>query len=76
MKKTRPVWIVISSNWRENRTVEELQKTFFGIHKFSKYIVDKTPENISREDIGSYCPSTSHSEKYNSHTVARLENLD
>lgn len=60
IEKTRSVWIVISSSWRENRTVEELKETFFGIHDFSKYIVDKTPDKISKNEIGAYCSSEIH----------------
>ncbi len=62
--KTRNVWIVVSSSWRENRSVEELRNTFFGIHEFSRYIVDKTPEKVSRKELGAYCPSKRHAEKY------------
>lgn len=35
------VHIVISSTWRTNRSVDDL-KAIFHMHKFSKYIVDKT----------------------------------
>jgi len=62
IEKVRNVWIVVSSSWRETRTVEELQSTFFKIHDFSRYIVDKTPEKIPRNELGTYCPSKSHSE--------------
>jgi hypothetical protein len=47
IEKTGKVWIVISSAWREGegRTVDDLRTKFFHIHNFSKYIIDKTPEN-------------------------------
>lgn len=38
--------IVISSRWREGRTVEELKTIYFRMHSFSKYIIDKTPDKI------------------------------
>lgn len=66
IEKVRNVWIVVSSSWRENRSVEELRSTFFGIHEFSRYIVDKTPEEVSIKELGTYCPSKSHSEEYSS----------
>lgn len=60
LEKTKKVSIVISSAWREGRTVEELRKTFFGIHNFSKYIIDKTPKKISKEKINDYCSKGWH----------------
>lgn len=66
IEKSMQVWIVISSSWRENRTVEELKTTIFGIHNFSKYIVDKTPEEIPENEISSYCSKESHLKKYSS----------
>ncbi len=41
IQKIANVYIVISSAWRKNRTVDELI-TIFSSHEFSKYIVDKT----------------------------------
>lgn len=64
IEKTRAVRIVVSSNWRETRSVEELQSTFFGIHEFSRYIIDKTPEKISQEELKNHCPSKIHHDKY------------
>ena len=60
------VWVVISSSWRTGTSIEELSETFFGIHNFSKYIVDKTPEKMSEEEIVSLCPKKSHSKTYSS----------
>ncbi len=64
VEKTTQVWIVISSNWRTNCSIDELRTTFFGIHNFSKYIVDKTPDEVPREELASYCCSERHLEKY------------
>lgn len=66
IEQTTHVWVVISSSWREDRSVEELKTTFFGMHHFSKYIVDKTPEKVPKEEIGMLCCSAGHSEKYSS----------
>lgn len=66
VEKTTKVWIVISSVWREDRSVEELKTAFFGIHNFSKYIVDKTPEEVPEEELAFYCSSEIHSTKYGS----------
>lgn len=52
INKTRDVQIVMSSAWREKRSAKQLQ-TFFGIHEFSKYIVDKTVDILSREEEAS-----------------------
>ena len=59
------VWVVISSSWRIGVTIEDLRETFFGIHNFSKYIVDKTPETISQEEIAFLCPKKRHPETCN-----------
>ncbi len=66
MEKIAQVGIVISSSWRENRTVEDLKNTIFGIHNFARYIIDKTPESLPEKDIALYCPSERHLEKYSS----------
>lgn len=50
IEKTTKVWIVISSSWREGYSVEELRTTFFGIHNFSRCIVDKTPEEVPKDE--------------------------
>ncbi len=63
IEKKRSVWIVISSSWRDDRTVDELRNTFFGIHDFSRYIVDKTPEDLPRHCISKYCSSSCHADK-------------
>jgi Swiss Army Knife RNA repair-like protein len=64
MEKVAQVAVVISASWRENRSVEELKTTFFGIHNFSKYIIDKTPETLSKEEGALNCPATQHNEEY------------
>lgn len=55
IEKTRKVSIVITSSWREGRSAEELRTTFFGIHDFSKYIVDTTPVRTRRAKIEGSC---------------------
>lgn len=62
IEKIAKVSIVISSNWRLNRSVEELSQDTFVMHNFSKYIIDKTPEKLSEEEISTYCIDKSHSE--------------
>lgn len=54
IEKTYDVWIVISSSWRENHTLSELKNDIFGIHKFSNYIVDMTP-NLKKEKFKKLC---------------------
>ncbi len=34
--------IVLSSSWREGRSIQELREIYFANHSFSKYLVDKT----------------------------------
>ena len=41
--KTVNLHIIISSSWRENRSVDDL-KQIFSTHQFSNYIIDKTTE--------------------------------
>lgn len=52
------VKIVISSNWRYKITVEELKTSIFGIHHFSKYIVDKTMDDL--DDAKPFCRHPHH----------------
>lgn len=74
IEKTRKVWIVISSNWRENRTVDELKNSYFGIHEFSRNIVDKTPDKISQLDLKSCC-SVVDSHLKNNYLVCRASEI-
>jgi hypothetical protein len=39
------VVIVLSSAWRVNRTVDQIKNQMFVIWPFSKYIIDKTPDD-------------------------------
>lgn len=64
IEKTAQVSIVISSSWREGQSVERLKKALFGIHNFSKYIIDKTPEKIEEKEWVTYCCSKKHADKY------------
>lgn len=62
--KTKNVYIVISSSWREKRTAKELKSVYFQNHKFSRYIVDKTPDRIPHAKIRKHCKTGSHDKKY------------
>ena len=42
------VVIILSSAWRINRTVDEIKNQIFKNWSFSKYIIDKTPDNFWR----------------------------
>lgn len=44
------VVIVLSSAWRVNRTVDQIKNQVFVIWPFSKYIIDKTPDDSRWED--------------------------
>lgn len=50
-KTEKPVGIVLSSAWRERRTVGFL-KELFRQHEFSKYLIDKTPEGFDSGSRG------------------------
>ncbi len=43
-KAARPM-IVLSSSWREGRSLQELREIYFGMYSFSRYIVDKTAKS-------------------------------
>ena len=48
MEKTHQVAIVLSSAWRENGTIEEIQNQMFAMWPFSQKIIDKTVHNGAR----------------------------
>lgn len=54
IEKIARVAVVISSSWREGKTVEELRGDFFKIHNFSKYIIDKTPDKVPKNEWRNY----------------------
>lgn len=57
--------IIISSTWRKNLTVTELQEVFSD-QAFSKFIFDKTPEvEGDFENWKSYCSEASHFDRRN-----------
>lgn len=58
-KTVVPVWIVISSGWRDVGTVEELKNKYFSAFSFSRYIVDKTGA-LSFEESKSSCKAKAH----------------
>lgn len=47
VQTVKNVAIVISSDWRQNHTVSQL-KEIFANHKFSTFIIDKTPESTDQ----------------------------
>lgn len=44
------VVIILSSAWRVNRTLDQIKNQIFVIWPFSKYIIDKTPDDSRWED--------------------------
>ncbi|MES2273572.1 MAG: HAD domain-containing protein, partial [Chlamydiota bacterium] len=49
IQKNEGLGIVLSSNWREGKSTVQLRE-IFSKYAFSKYIIDKTPDRISREE--------------------------
>lgn len=47
IKKTRAVQIVLSSDWRNDGTLEEIREKMFAMHSFSPLIIGKTPPENS-----------------------------
>lgn len=45
IERTYPVYIIISSNWRNKGSVEKLRDSIFGAYQFSKKIIGKTPSS-------------------------------
>lgn len=68
MQKTRTIWIVMASDWTNNCSYEEESLDgyidIFKNHKFSKYIVEKIPEKISKNEAPTYCKSPDHLNSY------------
>jgi len=79
--KVAQVAIVISSNWREDGTVEDLRERMFATCSFSKLIIDKTPEpeyNYIRRksDKNEINPTLISMEKYGFDLTRRGRQID
>ena len=71
IEKTHQVAIVLSSAWRENGTLEEIQNQMFAIWPFSLKILDKTVHNDAR-----YTHAQEAKEKYRIALRSRADQID
>lgn len=65
IEKFAHIQIILSSNWRKNRSLETL-KHLFRHHKFSQYLIDKTTDEVPLRELNSYCSLDNHFIPYSS----------
>lgn len=77
--KVTRVFIVIISSWRSDGTIEELRERVFDRCAFSKFIIDKTPDNYftrSSANPDAKDPALVSMEKYNFDLSSRALQVD
>lgn len=60
MKKTHSIFFVIASNWRKGFSVKQLKEEVFGHLWISKYIFDKTVDELPDQWIKAFCAAREH----------------
>jgi hypothetical protein len=79
IQKTRPVHIILSSQWRNDGTLEEIRNQMFVQHPFSSIIIGKTPprdrERWAPEIKYGYSFEVIAKEKYNLELRSRANQI-
>lgn len=54
-------WIILASNWRQDRSVKDLKMVYFKPHKhFAEHLQDKTIDKLPKDELRKICPEANH----------------
>jgi hypothetical protein len=74
IKERAPVYIVLSSSWREDGSLSQIRDQMFGMHDFGQMIIGKTPHDDLHKDRKYYREYAK--EKYNMKLIDRGSEID